>query len=701
MQRRLKRLLWLLLHLLSSKAADVVAFVTRHLPTPARRALRAHLLAPLVRFNTRAVHNWRNLPHPARSSISLATVTTVLADDVELHGTLYLPTDPQLHCKDMSPSAADLGEGARRFPSILVRTPYGRDNLGPSWARIFAQHGYACLVQDTRGRFGSGGDFFPVKHEKEDGVAAVAWMREQPWCNGKVAGFGVSYLGLTAFAAAGSPGGVDCLFPVMAGSRAHSIMYTREGALKMDLVLRWLWLAVRLMDTPHVLRFWLPLRWLQSELNDAFMGAPLHMQDEPLIGGKLEFLQQAIRAHDVDDDFWSDKDVLCDMTAPHRPPTHIVCGWHDFFAGQSFDDFRAGCGGGGGGAKSAAAAGVEGSAAACMMTVGPWKHWDVLGYGSPSLRLALDFFKKHMHDADTDVVAAGLEVGALARGVKELGPPDRGDRGELGELGDLEDPEFLEHEARVRVAFLGTSPMRWCGFQEWPPACADDMVWPLARMQAGKPAAVSEDGRLSEHQYDPADPTPYAGGPGFNPHNSGCVEQSALEARDDVLVFTAEAVRQDTYICGDVAVELSARSSNPYSDFFVKLCHFNPVKGGTSHNLAEQLHRFHPRDWDNLTGVAGESDEAGWHSISRRRLSVGPIAALIPKGHCVRLQVSGGAHPLYMRNMGSDEHFADAVQEVPALHQIFHESNLVLPIIDPNDVDAHDIPHPAFLTSFE
>ena len=43
------------------------------------------------------------------------------------------------------------------------------------------------LFQDTRGRFGSDGDFVPVEHEREDGAATVAWAREQPWCDGSVA----------------------------------------------------------------------------------------------------------------------------------------------------------------------------------------------------------------------------------------------------------------------------------------------------------------------------------------------------------------------------------------------------------------------------------------------------------------------------------------------------------------------------------
>ena len=71
-------------------------------------------------------------------------------------------------------------------PVVVIRTPYKRQNWGKA-ARIFAERGYYCLVQDCRGRFGSGGDFFPIAHEKRDGGETIRWVADQPWCNGKIA----------------------------------------------------------------------------------------------------------------------------------------------------------------------------------------------------------------------------------------------------------------------------------------------------------------------------------------------------------------------------------------------------------------------------------------------------------------------------------------------------------------------------------
>eukprot|EP00965_Chrysotila_dentata_P134003 4431438-Pleurochrysis_carterae.AAC.1 len=82
------------------------------------------------------------------------------------------------------------------LPTVVIRNPYGNHSaVGVEWGQIIlAERGYAVLLQDTRGRFGSDGDFVPVENEREDGAETVRWVRQQPWCNGKVAVFGISYL---------------------------------------------------------------------------------------------------------------------------------------------------------------------------------------------------------------------------------------------------------------------------------------------------------------------------------------------------------------------------------------------------------------------------------------------------------------------------------------------------------------------------
>ena len=96
------------------------------------------------------------------------------------------------------------------------------------------------MIQDTRGRFGSAGsDFFPVKNEIVDGGATIEWMKNHPKCYGRVGAFGVSYLGLTSYAAVGGSDNTKCLAiaPIMASSSIKSIIFN-SGVLSVDLVLR-------------------------------------------------------------------------------------------------------------------------------------------------------------------------------------------------------------------------------------------------------------------------------------------------------------------------------------------------------------------------------------------------------------------------------------------------------------------------------
>jgi putative CocE/NonD family hydrolase len=81
------------------------------------------------------------------------------------------------------------------IPTILVRSPYGRSGAFlDAIFLIFAERGFQVLAQSCRGTFGSGGDFYPFIHEREDGLATVAWLKTQPWFTGDLAMFGPSYL---------------------------------------------------------------------------------------------------------------------------------------------------------------------------------------------------------------------------------------------------------------------------------------------------------------------------------------------------------------------------------------------------------------------------------------------------------------------------------------------------------------------------
>jgi hypothetical protein len=87
------------------------------------------------------------------------------------------------------------------WPTLLMRQPYGRDIAStvvyahPVW---FARHGYHVAIQDVRGRSGSGGEFYPFRHEGRDGAETIDWLREHPASNGRIGMYGFSYQGRDA-----------------------------------------------------------------------------------------------------------------------------------------------------------------------------------------------------------------------------------------------------------------------------------------------------------------------------------------------------------------------------------------------------------------------------------------------------------------------------------------------------------------------
>src|SRR5439155_26953716 len=79
------------------------------------------------------------------------------------------------------------GEG--QWPVLLTRLPYGKDFplgasvIDPTQA---ARRGYVVIVQDTRGRMTSEGEWNPFVNEGLDGVDTVEWAAKLPYSDGKV-----------------------------------------------------------------------------------------------------------------------------------------------------------------------------------------------------------------------------------------------------------------------------------------------------------------------------------------------------------------------------------------------------------------------------------------------------------------------------------------------------------------------------------
>jgi putative CocE/NonD family hydrolase len=143
------------------------------------------------------------------------------------------------------------------------------------------------------------------------------------------------------------------------------------------------------------------------------------------------------------------------------------------------------------------------------------------------------------------------------------------------------------------------------------------------------------------------------------------VDDTKLEARQDVLTYTTAVLEEDVEVIGDVAAEIWFRSSLAYADVFVRLCDVDAR--GRSFNVCDGL--------VSLTGA----DE-----ITCATVQLWPTAYRFVRGHRIRVQVSSGAFPRYNRNPGSGEPRATATTLRTAIQQVFHAcdhpSAIILPV---------------------
>src|SRR5260221_2983897 len=132
-----------------------------------------------------------------------------------------------------------------KFPVLVYRTPYGKENAPREWATFgkAVARGYAVVIQDVRGRYSSDGEFDPYKNEGRDGYDTIEWAATQSWSNGDVGTFGLSYPGAVQWLAAiESPPHLKAMVPAMTFSTPQNFFYS-GGAFDGSWI-DWIWFNI-------------------------------------------------------------------------------------------------------------------------------------------------------------------------------------------------------------------------------------------------------------------------------------------------------------------------------------------------------------------------------------------------------------------------------------------------------------------------
>jgi putative CocE/NonD family hydrolase len=212
--------------------------------------------------------------------------------------------------------------------------------------------------------------------------------------------------------------------------------------------------------------------------------------------------------------------------------------------------------------------------------------------------------------------------------------------------------------SRVRVYVTGG--VGWRELPDWPPASSSSRTWYLADGGRLGDEPPSDPRSSTTFQYDPMNPTPSVGGRTLG-RGAGRHDNRKLERRDDVRTFTTEPLPAPVEVLGGVTVRLFVEPDSPYADVFVRLCDVD--EKGRSINVTDRLVRLDP--------VEGEEPATGERKVE---LTLTETAHRFRAGHRIRLQVSGGAHPRFARNLGTGETPGQAVRGVGVTYRIGHSS---------------------------
>ena len=547
------------------------------------------------------------------------------------------------------------------WPAVIERTPYSKHRFyanAPD-GNDYARRGYVMVVQDVRGKFNSEGVFASYPQEGPDGVDAVAWIREQPWSDGRIVATGSSYFASTAQAilVQDPPGLVAAAIRVGPGNY-HEDGAWRGGAFllshNVNYVLRLAAEGQEAAADPAVEAALQANRRIEHSLRLMRL-SPLTPGFSPLaLAPSYDQWYQDWQNHELYDDYWR---TIGNGFTKHFAnaadvPVLLIGEWYDAFLGGTLDQLAAYSTGRQSPVHLVISGGEHGNVYSLRTTAG-----DVdLGPASP-IHVGtemMNWFDQHVQGKDR-----GVKPGNLVRAFR------------------IEGGDGVRN-ADGRLQAGGT----WQEFTEWPPADSSPVSYYLGA-DRGLTTSAPAAGALT-WTHDPSNPVPSIGGRVSSglPVRAGpqdqrcrvdlphCDDDRPLRLRPDVLVFETPALARDVEVSGPVAARLWVSSSAVDTDFVVKLIDQYPPSPdypeGYAMNVAEGIVRARFRSFEQPGPrfrrayavreeplVPGETYEV--------TVDLWSTSYLFRAGHRIRVDVSSSSFPQFDVNPNTGEPFARRV----------------------------------------
>jgi len=515
------------------------------------------------------------------------------------------------------------------WPTVLIRLPYGKGAhpfmaaRGSYWAR----KGYACVIQDVRGRWASGGRWEPLVHEAADGCDTLDWLAGLPWCDGRIGMVGESYYGMTQFAVAplGHPN-LRCIAPGNSSADIYRFVHP-GGAFAQTTAGLWAWE----MHGRHNL--------------DPCLFDPWHLPlvDADEAAGVPSTLYKDYVRHWARDAYWDDLRAEAALADSSIPVFH----W-----GGCYD----------------------------VLLEGTLGAWGAMRRGCREAR-ARD--RQWLAIAGTDHALTPTMTGRAGR--HHVGADvwsfDRVQR--FMDRWVRDEPNGQERDPRVQTYVMGGD--RWHAADEWPPPTLEETI--LFLHSRGRASSSPDDGRLSPEKpveerpdsfrYDPSDPVTWWLGRDLWQSAMELDDRRGLEERADVAVYSTEPLPEDLTVIGPLRARLHVSSATSDTDVVVALVDVFP--DGWAQLVQEGVcrARFRESDREERPLPVGEVEPIDVDLVA--------TSYRFSKGHRLRVEVSGSSFGRWDRNLNTGLPLGTDQVPVTTTTTIWHDagraSHLVLPVI--------------------
>jgi len=559
--------------------------------------------------------------------------------------------------------------GREQYPVVLMRTPYGSESPATAkQAQYYVEHGYAFAIQDCRGKYDSEGDWYGKRDEAQDGSDAITWLGTQPWSNGNVGMTGGSYLGMVQYLVADQANSylkamVPMVAPLTLGRDTadfdHLSVY---GGREHTAMLAWMLLTDGRVNQADG----------QGDASGfLFRTARQHLPrvDYPRVFGREMTWWTFVSSHRYG--FWEEYFLRASLGEWSKPipsaatwwggyqerykkvrvPMLHISGWFDCCGEQLIKMFQL--------VRQHAAEPLARDNQQLVM--GPWVH--AIGQSKNG---EVDFGPQALLDADS------VSVRWFDRWLKGI---DNG----------------VDKEPPVRAFVMGEN--QWRAASDWPiPGTTFTKFYfhskgdaRLVRGGGSLSAGAPNDEPADHYVYDPGNPTPGRRNAdtaeavlGSSDMIYGSANLTPLEMRDDILVYTTEAVNEPVELTGPVAAMIYLTTSAPSTDLMVRLLDVHP--DGKAYNVYLTYAGPYRTHWAKTMerGPGGEP-------IIKAEIQLPPTSILIRRGHRVRVEISSAAAPRIRGLNAEPGTEATATKWNVAEQHIYHDaarpSHVVLPVI--------------------